>query len=151
VPTFVHRRVSRGQRSGSLTVVNLSFLDRSRHFSFKQPLIYPHKGWVDTVSETLLLRKTGSAENRTWDLWVRSQELWPLVHRGGLSFWSSYIKIQDWYIDSNTLTTLSSQTCSICMFSLKWHILPQTQGRKNGVFWDVTPCGSCKNRRFGGT
>jgi hypothetical protein len=19
------------------------------------------------------------------------------------------------------------------------------------VFWDVTPCGSCKNRRFGGT
>jgi hypothetical protein len=22
---------------------------------------------------------------------------------------------------------------------------------KNGVFWDVTPCGYCKNRRFGGT
>jgi hypothetical protein len=22
---------------------------------------------------------------------------------------------------------------------------------KNGVFWDVTPCGSCKNRRSGGT
>jgi hypothetical protein len=22
---------------------------------------------------------------------------------------------------------------------------------KNGVFCDVTPCGSCKNRRFGGT
>jgi hypothetical protein len=22
---------------------------------------------------------------------------------------------------------------------------------KNGVFWDVTPCSSCKNRRFGGT
>jgi hypothetical protein len=22
---------------------------------------------------------------------------------------------------------------------------------KNGVFWDVTPCGSCKDRRFGGT
>jgi hypothetical protein len=22
---------------------------------------------------------------------------------------------------------------------------------KNGVFWDVTPCGSCRNRRFGGT
>jgi hypothetical protein len=25
------------------------------------------------------------------------------------------------------------------------------QALKNGVFWDVTPCGSCKNRRFGGT
>jgi hypothetical protein len=22
---------------------------------------------------------------------------------------------------------------------------------KNVVFWDVTPCGSCKNRRFAGT
>jgi hypothetical protein len=22
---------------------------------------------------------------------------------------------------------------------------------QNGVFWDVTSCGSCKNRRFGGT
>jgi hypothetical protein len=22
---------------------------------------------------------------------------------------------------------------------------------KNGVFWDVTPCGPCKNRYFGGT
>jgi hypothetical protein len=22
---------------------------------------------------------------------------------------------------------------------------------KNGVFWDVTPCGSCKKGRFGGT
>jgi hypothetical protein len=35
VPTFVDRGVSRGQRGGSLTVVNLSFLDRSRYFSFK--------------------------------------------------------------------------------------------------------------------
>jgi hypothetical protein len=22
---------------------------------------------------------------------------------------------------------------------------------KNGVYWDVTPCGSCRNRHFGGT
>jgi hypothetical protein len=22
---------------------------------------------------------------------------------------------------------------------------------KNAIFWDVTPCGSCKNRRFRGT
>jgi hypothetical protein len=22
---------------------------------------------------------------------------------------------------------------------------------KNAVFWDVRPCGSCKDRRFGGT
>jgi hypothetical protein len=35
VPTFVDRGVSRGQRGGSPTVVNLSFLDRSRYFPFK--------------------------------------------------------------------------------------------------------------------
>jgi hypothetical protein len=35
VPTFADRGMSRGQRGGSSTVVNLSFLDRSRYFSFK--------------------------------------------------------------------------------------------------------------------
>jgi hypothetical protein len=35
VPTVVDRGVSRGQRGGSPTAVNLSFLDRSRYFSFK--------------------------------------------------------------------------------------------------------------------
>jgi hypothetical protein len=28
--------------------------------------------------------------------------------------------------------------------------LETTLAVKNGVFWVVTPCGSCKNRRFGG-
>jgi hypothetical protein len=77
VPTFVDREVSCGQWGGSPTVVNLSFLDRSRYFSF----IYPHKGWVDPVPNPLLLRKSGNAENRTRDIWVSSQELWPLDHR----------------------------------------------------------------------
>jgi hypothetical protein len=31
----------------------------------------------------LLLRKSGSAGNRTQELWICSQELWPLDHRGG--------------------------------------------------------------------
>jgi hypothetical protein len=29
--------------------------------------------------------------------------------------------------------------------------IPTSLFIKNGVFWVVTPCGSCKNRRFGGT
>jgi hypothetical protein len=77
VPTFVDKEVSRGQRGGSHTVVNLSFLDRSRYF-FKYLLIYPHKGWVDPVPDPLLLRKSGIAGNRTRDLCVCNQELWPL-------------------------------------------------------------------------
>jgi hypothetical protein len=35
VSTFVDRGVSHGQRGGSLTVVNVSFLDRSRYFSYQ--------------------------------------------------------------------------------------------------------------------
>jgi hypothetical protein len=32
-----------------------------------------------------------------------------------------------------------------------WLRLGTSGELKKGVFWDVTPCGSCKNRRFGGT
>jgi hypothetical protein len=39
VPTYVDRWESRGQRGGFPTAVNLSFIDRSRYFSFKQLLI----------------------------------------------------------------------------------------------------------------
>jgi hypothetical protein len=35
LPTFVNRVVSRGQRVGSPTAVNLNFLDRGRHISLK--------------------------------------------------------------------------------------------------------------------
>jgi hypothetical protein len=83
VPTFVDRGVSRCQRGGSPTVVNLSFLDGSSYFSFNWLLIYPHMVWVDPVEGSLLLRKSSSAGNRTRDLWVSSQELWLLDHRSG--------------------------------------------------------------------
>jgi hypothetical protein len=35
VPSFMDIGVSCGQRGGFITVVNLSFLDRNRYFSFK--------------------------------------------------------------------------------------------------------------------
>jgi hypothetical protein len=38
---------------------------------------------VDPVPDPLLLRKSGSTGNRTRDLWVCSQEVWLLDHRGG--------------------------------------------------------------------
>jgi hypothetical protein len=37
---------------------------------------------VDPIPDPILLRKSGSAGNRTRDLWICSQELWPLDHRG---------------------------------------------------------------------
>jgi hypothetical protein len=30
-------------------------------------------------------------------------------------------------------------------------VVEKLEWKKNGIFWDVTPCGSCNNRRFGGT
>jgi hypothetical protein len=37
---------------------------------------------LDPVSEKLFLRKSDSARNRTRNIWVRSEELWPLGHKG---------------------------------------------------------------------
>jgi hypothetical protein len=54
----------------------------------------PHlssRGWVEPVPDPLLLRKSGSAGNRTQDLGICSQELWPLDHRGG-HVWHDTIK-----------------------------------------------------------
>jgi hypothetical protein len=44
----------------------LGFLDRSRYFFFQVALQLYSWGWVDPVPGTLLLRKSGSAGNRTW-------------------------------------------------------------------------------------
>jgi hypothetical protein len=72
VPTSADKGVSCGQRGRSPTVIYLSFLDQSRYYSFKYLLIYPHKGWVEPVPDPLILRKSGSAGNRTRDLCVSS-------------------------------------------------------------------------------
>jgi hypothetical protein len=77
VPTFMDRGMSRGQGGGTPTVVNLSFLDRSRYFFYT---VAPHlcpRGWLDPVPDPLLLWKCGRAQNRTRYLCVCSQELWP--------------------------------------------------------------------------
>jgi hypothetical protein len=64
VPTFADR----GCHVVSLTDSygrNLGFLDWNRYFSFQvAPQLYS-RGWVDSVRDTLLLRKSGSAGNRT--------------------------------------------------------------------------------------
>jgi hypothetical protein len=76
MPTFADRGVSHGQHA------DLSFLDWSRYFFF-QVALHP-----------LLLRKSDSTESRTQDLWLCSQELWTLDHRGGQSMWSGVWKLQ---------------------------------------------------------
>jgi hypothetical protein len=58
------------------------FLDRSCYYFFQvAPQLYS-RGSVNSVPEPLILWKSGSTGNRTWDLWIYNHELWPLDHRG---------------------------------------------------------------------
>jgi hypothetical protein len=43
----------------------LAFLDWSRYFFFQVAAQFYSRGWVDLVPDPLLLRKSGSAGNRT--------------------------------------------------------------------------------------
>jgi hypothetical protein len=79
VPTFADRGVPRGQRDGSLRPCS--------RFSRPEPLLLYQvgsqlysRGWVDPVPDSLLLRESNPG------LWICSQELWPLDHRGGQLF-----------------------------------------------------------------
>jgi hypothetical protein len=59
------------------------------------------------------------------------------------------------YCDS--ITPQVGSPYSMDLSSLLWWFGCRARARsitdhlKNGVFWGVTPCGSCKNWRFGGT
>jgi hypothetical protein len=84
VPTFTDRG------GGAVSVTDpychiLGFLDRSHYFFFQvAPQLYS-RGWVDPVTDPLRVRKFGSAGNPTRILWICSQELWSLDHRGDRS------------------------------------------------------------------
>jgi hypothetical protein len=86
VPIFADR----GRRVVSATDPHgciLGFLDWSRYFSIQVAPQLSSWGWVDPVLDPLLLIKFGSGGNQTRDLWICSQELWPLDH-GVMTFWN---------------------------------------------------------------
>jgi hypothetical protein len=64
-------------------VVNVCFLDRNRLFSLSSSF---SRGWGDPVPHQLLLRKSGSAGNRSRDGWDCSQAFCPLDRRGGAQY-----------------------------------------------------------------
>jgi hypothetical protein len=64
----------------------------------------------------------------------------------------------DWRCSRVRRMASSGMLRRVALFGGTWHFLHQGDKNrwtryflKNCVFWDVTPCGSCKNRRFGGT
>jgi hypothetical protein len=76
-PSFVDREVSRDQ-CGDSPLSLISVLDDSRYFIFQTAPHLSSRGWVDPVSDPILLRKSDNTGNRTRDLQDCSQELWPL-------------------------------------------------------------------------
>jgi hypothetical protein len=74
VPTFAGR--------GCCVVSPTNSHGRYSRLSRPEPLLFQVApqlsswGWVDPVSDPLLLRKSGGAGNRTRDLWICSQKLW---------------------------------------------------------------------------
>jgi hypothetical protein len=81
------------------TAVFSVFLDRSRYSIFQVAPQLSSRGWVDPVPDPLLLRKSGSPGNRTRVLWICSQKLWPLDHRGG-RFATIKIKIFNLFVSN---------------------------------------------------
>jgi hypothetical protein len=66
---FCGWRVSCGQRSGSPRPYSRFSRPEPYYFFEVAPQLYS-RGWVDPVPDPLLLRKSGSAGNRTRDLWI---------------------------------------------------------------------------------
>jgi hypothetical protein len=67
--------VPRGQRNGSLRPLISVFKTGAATSPIQVAPQLSLRGWVDPVPDPLLLRKSGSAGNRTRDLWICSQEL----------------------------------------------------------------------------
>jgi hypothetical protein len=136
VPTFADRELSRGQRGWNPTAVNLNSLDRNRYFSFSSSSfiitrLSEHRSRPTSTQKMWYRRewKPGPLSLQAGTLTTRQQRrsinirhlLWTERH------WAGCLRVLLFPVPSNPLTV------------------------KNGVFWDVTPYGSCNNRRFGGT
>jgi hypothetical protein len=146
VPTFADRshRLVRAMVPHSHI---LSFLDRSCYYFFQvAPWLYS-RSCMDPVPDPLLLRKSDSARNRTRDLWICSQELCPLGHRGCLYsniYFQKWVFISKWpwrwiklsktlivYIDVSYLELAHSYPVLRSALAVTMKIT---------VFWNMMPC-----------
>jgi hypothetical protein len=98
--------------------INLSFLDHSHYFSQLVPQL-PSRGWVDSIPDPLLLRKSGSAGNRTCNLGICGQELRPLDHRGGLGLFYATECLDDRLKDLETHICGPNQNDNVKLKGLK--------------------------------
>jgi hypothetical protein len=111
VPTFVDRGCCMVNTTDPYGRI-LGFLHRSHYFFLQvAPQLYS-QGWVDPVPDPLLLRKSGSAGNRTRDLWICSQEHWPIGYRGGP--WKHRLSEYEMLPDRVNSLFCKDQDCNTC-------------------------------------
>jgi hypothetical protein len=122
--------VPRGERDGSLWPYSRFSRPEPLVFFQVAPQLYS-RGWVDPVPDPLP-RKPGSVGNRTRDLWIRSQEIWPLDYRGGrkvllLRLYKSALAFQI-QSESSFLTTTPARLKTLDFIGpvLEWYMSTRT-------------------------
>jgi hypothetical protein len=89
------------------------------------------RSWVNPVPDPLLLRKSGGAGNQTRDLWICSQKLWPLDHRGGEDRGHCQERANDRKLQ------LSQMIAETTWFRTNWYISSSTSTYKQWLPHDV--------------
>jgi len=118
------------------------------------------RGWVDPVPDPLLLRKSGNAGDRTRDLRICSQKLWPPDHRGGrlnikpnetMQEKCVWGKVRSWvfpflggdkaraYVWTQVIIfPRSYRSCSNTNYSVRWDFpVPGSGRRPRSHFWTL--------------
>jgi hypothetical protein len=84
---------------------------------------------VDPVPDPIFLRKSGSARTRTWNLWIYSQELWPLDYRR-----SHRSRSRNYFTtDSQSVSTSWYRVCL-------WDLRPYIISCRNVTVWNLRCC-----------
>jgi hypothetical protein len=127
----------------------LGFIVRSRYYFFRVASQLYSRVRVDPFPGPLLLRKSGSARNRTRYLWICSQELWPLDHRGGqvcplLSLFKKHLMTLVWYGFKSVYATLISYDDILLILN---DIKRCVDGFKP-ISYDITRATGCKHPRL---
>jgi hypothetical protein len=159
---FFEYRVSRGQRNGSPRPCS--------RFSIPEPLLFllssssivlPMLSWPRSRPTTS--QNIWYAGNRTRDLWICSQELWPLDHRGGrastLTLQKNYsnlfppcistIEISLISFDLIVLNILVESWLMLFYFLLTWTLIGRNFYFLSNSFLIHTELGTCSRLQRG--
>jgi hypothetical protein len=126
--------MSRHQRKGSSRPLISIFYTRIRYVTIHVATQLHSRGRVDPVPDPLHLRKCGSAENRSRDICICSQELWALDHRWGLiKFWNAlYSKLVSLPVHAHwSIYSCTMRYCSQALILSFFH--EQERGRRDAL------------------